>query len=131
MLEKSQNEKIDPPVAEILAELLAKLKEHELVENFQEIAATVENQPEIAQLEENIKTAQQEIVNFDHYEKPEAAARAKKQADEYTRTLNNLPQVQEYRVRLSDANDLLQGITTIIQEKMQENISQKIKNTNE
>lgn len=111
-------EKMDPKVQLALEKLLGLLEENEVVRAYQAVANQVDHHPELKELEEKIKIAQKEAVNFAHYGKLEAAKQAKLEADRLTEALNQHPLVKEYRRTLYEANDLLQYMTLMIEEKV-------------
>lgn len=114
-------EKFEPEVTAALNELTNALAENEIVKDYRKIALKVANNSRLQELEEKIKAAQQEAVQFAHYGKPEAEKAALAAANEYTREYENHPLVVAYREKLTLANDLLHFIT--------ENISQEVNQT--
>lgn len=118
-------EKMDPQVELALEKLLELLAENEVVQTYQKIAQQVEHHLELKKLEEDIKIAQKEAVNFAHYGKLEAAKQAKQKADALTEKLNQHPLVKEYRQALYEANDLLQYMTCLIEEKVNDALQSK------
>lgn len=62
----------EPHVAQELAALQRLLSDHPIVQEFQEIQARALQNQGLLELEEALKQAQKEIVQFEHYEKPEA-----------------------------------------------------------
>lgn len=114
-------ENFEPEVTAALNELVQALAENEVVKDYRQIAAKVANNPRLKELEEKIKAAQKEAVQYDHYDKPEAQKAAILAANEYTKEYENHPLVISYREKLALANDLLHFIT--------ENISQDVNQT--
>lgn len=114
-------ENFEPAVTAALNELVQALAENEVVKDYRQIAAKVANNPRLKELEEKIKAAQKEAVQYDHYDKPEAQKAAISAANEYTKEYENHPLVISYREKLALANDLLHFIT--------ENISQDVNQT--
>ncbi len=115
-------EKLPAEVEEKLQELLALLGENEVIVHYQQLAEKVKNNQELKDLEEAIKVAQKETVNFGHYGQINAAKHAKEKADELTEKFNHHPQVVAYREALYEANDLLQYLTSLIQERVNEEL---------
>ena len=78
-------EKFEPEVTAALNELTNALAENEIVKDYRKIALKVANNSRLQELEEKIKAAQQEAVQFAHYGKPEAEkaalARLSREAD--------------------------------------------------
>lgn len=115
-------EKLPVEVEEKLQELLALLGQNEVILHYQQLAKKVKNNQELQELEEAIKVAQKETVNFGHYGQINAAKEAKKTADELTEVFNQHPQVIAYRKALYEANDLLQYLTGVIQKRVNEEL---------
>ncbi|GAA2914695.1 YlbF family regulator [Enterococcus pseudoavium] len=101
-----------------LTHLTALLKENEVIVRYQQLQKKVAENDALQELEEGIKTAQREAVQFAHYGKPEAERAALKKADQLTEEFNQHPLVLEYREQLIEANDLLQHLTTLIQKEV-------------
>lgn len=109
---------LDPQVSAALDELLGLLGQNETIKKYQLLAAKIEKSTELAELEEAIKVAQKETVNFAHYGKIQAAKVEKAKADALTATFNAHPLVVAYRDSLYEANDLLQYMTGLIEERV-------------
>ncbi len=78
----------------------------------------------LLELEEALKQAQKEIVQFEHYEKPEAKKAAEQRYASLTNEYEQHPLVVAYRQALLQADELLQYVTTEIQKKMNKAIEE-------
>lgn len=101
-----------------LSHLTALLGENEVITRFQQLQKRVAENDTLQQLEEGIKAAQKDAVQFAHYGKPEAEREAMKEADRLTKEFDQHPLVIAYREQLYEANDLLQHLTTMIQKEV-------------
>lgn len=101
-----------------LSHLTALLGENEIIIRFQQLKKRVEENDTLQELEEGIKAAQKDAVQFTHYGKPEAEREALKEADRLTKEFDQHPLVIAYREQLFEANDLLQHLTNMIQKEV-------------
>ncbi|MDN6691247.1 MAG: YlbF family regulator [Enterococcus sp.] len=101
-----------------LSHLTALLGENEVIVHYQELQKRVAENDTLQELEEGIKAAQKDAVQFAHYGKPEAEREALKEADRLTKAFDEHPLVVPYREQLYEANDLLQHLTTMIQKEV-------------
>lgn len=115
-------EKFEPKIAAGLNELTKALAENEIVKDYRQIARKVANNSRLQDLEEKIKAAQQEAVQFAHYGKPEAEKMALIKAENYQKEYENHPLVIAYREKLTLANDLLHFLT----DNISQNVNQAI-----
>ena len=100
-----------------LEQLNQLLADYPAIKEFQEIQKQAKQNPRLLALEEEIKQAQKEAVQFAHYGKPEAEKEAIRKIDALTQEYNQHPVVQLYRESLAQANELLQYVTQTIQKK--------------
>lgn len=115
-------EKFEPKIAAGLNELTKALAENEIVKDYRQIARKVANNSRLQDLEEKIKAAQQEAVQFAHYGKLEAEKMALIKAENYQKEYENHPLVIAYREKLILANDLLHFLT----DNISQNVNQAI-----
>ncbi|MGM0167869.1 hypothetical protein IGI39_002881 [Enterococcus sp. AZ135] len=101
-----------------LSHLTALLGKNEEIIRFQQLQKRVEENETLQELEEGIKAAQKDAVQFAHYGKPEAEREALKEADRLTKEFDQHPLVVAYREQLYEANDILQHLTTMIQKEI-------------
>jgi len=101
-----------------LSHLTALLGKNEEIIRFQQLQKRVEENETLQELEEEIKAAQKDAVQFAHYGKPEAEREALKEADRLTKEFDQHPLVVAYREQLYEANDILQHLTTMIQKEV-------------
>lgn len=110
-----------------LEQLNQLLADYPAIKEFQEIQKQAKQNPRLLALEEEIKQAQKEAVQFAHYGKPEAEKEAIRKIDALTQEYNQHPVVQLYRESLAQANELLQYVTQTIQKKVNQAIEEGTK----
>lgn len=102
-------------VKQAVGELSRLLSDLPQVKEFQALAEKVAANEKLCCLEEGIKAAQKDAVQFEHYGKPAAKQAALAEADRLTAVYDNLPLVIAYREKLAEVNELLQYVTDRIQ----------------
>lgn len=107
-----EQEQVVKQAVDQLSRLLSDLPQ---VQEFQQLAAKVADNQKIVQLEEAIKQAQKDAVQYEYYQKPEACAQALAKADELTTQYNELPLVVAYREKMIEVNEIVQYVTNRIQ----------------
>lgn len=117
----------EPEIKKELDELLRLLAEHETVQAFQEIQERAMKNERLKNLEEQIKAAQKDAVNFAHYGKPEAEKQAVAKIQSLTKTFDEDPIVLAYRQALLEADELLQYMTTTFQRQVNQAIEEESK----
>lgn len=117
-MELEEEKKIDSVVQATLDQLLALLNQSEIIQNYKKIELRVSDHAGLLALTEAIKVQQKDAVKFAHYGKPEAEKQAIKKADQLTAEFDAHPLVIRYRERLIEANDLLQHMTNLLEEKI-------------
>ncbi|MHC5268443.1 YlbF family regulator [Enterococcus sp. LJL98] len=105
-------------LAKEVNQLLALLQNHESIQRFQSIQSRAQNHPGLKALEEQIKAAQKDAVNFAHYEKPEAEKQAIAEIERLNQAYKNHPLVRSYRDSLVEADELLQYLSKRIQKEV-------------
>ncbi|MDB1678181.1 MULTISPECIES: YlbF family regulator [Enterococcus] len=105
--------------------LMEQLSLNEVIIRYKELEMKVQQNHYLTQLTEEIQKAQKEAVNFAHYGKKEAEKEAIARANELTKTMDQHPLVLAYRHQLVEANDLLQHLTKMIQEEINEWIEEE------
>lgn len=115
----------EPEVKAALEQLTESLAAHETIRSFKRIKEKIEKNQHLQELEEKIKTAQKEAVNFAHYGKPEAEKAAIAAANRYTAEFEEQPLVIAYREKLLEANDLLHFVTDSLQRQVNETIEEE------
>lgn len=104
---------------------MEQLSLNEVIIRYKELEMKVQENHYLTQLTEEIQKAQKEAVNFAHYGKKEAEKEAIARANELTETMDQHPLVLAYRHQLVEANDLLQYLTKMIQEEINEWIEEE------
>lgn len=120
-----ENFEIDESIQIELNQLLSLIEENDIIQRYKRLEKKVQANKKLAELTEKIKTAQKEAVQFAHYDKPNAEQEAICQADRLTKEFNEQPLVIAYRQALSEANELLQYITEMIQSQINEEIEKE------
>lgn len=115
---EQEKKAIEPQVQASLDELLHLLNQSEIIQSYKEIEARISGHEGLHELTEAIKVKQKEAVKFAHYGKPEAEKHAIKEADALTAQFDEHPLVIRYRQKLIEANDLLQHVTNLLEEKI-------------
>lgn len=87
-------------VAQELAALRQLLAQHPVVQEFQRIQQRAQKNQKLLELEEAIKQTQKEIVQYEHYDKPEAKKDALRRVAELTQQYDQHPLVIAYRAAL-------------------------------
>lgn len=105
-------------LAEEVDKLLALLQTHESVQKFQGVQERAQNHKGLKSLEEQIKAAQKDAVNFAHYDKPEAEKQAIAEIDRLNQAYKSHPLVASYRDSLVEADELLQHVSKMIQKEV-------------
>ena len=113
-------------VKESLEVLLAKLSTNEVIEEYRQIAQKVDQHEGLKQLVEDIKKCQKDAVQFAHYEKPEAEKEAIRLADQKQKEFDEHPLVIVYREKLIEANDLLQHVTYLLEQQVNQDLEDKL-----
>lgn len=114
----------EPEVQQALEELLDLLSEHETIRAFKKIQAKARNNQHLKELEEAIKAAQKDAVQFAHYHKPEAEKAAVLRINELNKEYAEHPLVVAYREKLIEADDLLQYVTKQLQRQVNQAIEE-------
>ncbi len=112
-------------VAREVEQLMALLQESELVQNFKRVERQARKHEGLKVLEEQIKAAQKDAVNFAHYDKPEAEKQAIQEIDRLNQAFKTHPLVQTYRQQLIETDELLQHISSTIQKEVNEAIEKE------
>ena len=112
-------------VQQQFAKLNHLLQENEVIIAYKEIAEKVFNHEGLKQLEEQIKTCQKQLVQYEHYGKYRAKEQVLAEIDQLQAQYENHPLVIAYRKRLIEANDLLQYVTNRIQDEVNQQIEQE------
>ena len=96
---------------------MEQLSLNEVIIRYKELEMKVQENHYLTQLTEEIQKA--------HYGKKEAEKEAIARANELTETMDQHPLVLAYRHQLVEANDLLQHLTKMIQEEINEWIEEE------
>jgi cell fate (sporulation/competence/biofilm development) regulator YmcA (YheA/YmcA/DUF963 family) len=115
----------EPSIQREVAKLAQLLSEHETIIRYKELEQKIQNNHYLTQLTEAIKTAQKNAVNFAHYGKKNAEKEAISRIDQLTKMFDQQPIVVAYRKQLSEANDLLQHLTSMLQDEINEWIEEE------
>lgn len=105
--------------AEQLAKLIAQSKE---VDFFKRAEQQIKKNDKVQNLINVIKFKQKQAVNAEHYEKEKAKQDFEKSLDQLNQELDEIPVVQEFKQSQQEVNDLLQLITSVISNKVTDEI---------
>lgn len=109
-------------VSKALAKLLELLSEHETIKEFKKIQAKAQQNKHLKELEEAIKAAQKDAVQYAHYNKPEGERLAIARINELNKEYAEHPLVVAYREKLIEADELLHYVTTNLQRQVNDAI---------
>jgi cell fate (sporulation/competence/biofilm development) regulator YmcA (YheA/YmcA/DUF963 family) len=112
----------DEAVKRSLDQLLTLIEQDANIREFKQIEALVQADPQLHALTEALKEAQKEAVQYAHYGQMKLSEQANAKADALKAEFEENPLVQEYRLRLSQANELLQQVTRLIEDGVNEKI---------
>lgn len=113
-------------VKKSLDALLEQIGSKEIIEDYKKIARKVDQHEGLKQLVEEIKRHQKDAVQFAHYDKPEAEKEATRLADEKQKAFDEHPLVIAYREKLIEANDLLQHVTFLLEQNVNQYLEDKL-----
>ncbi len=99
-------------------ELVKKIGQVEVIEEYKVIAQKVDKHQGLKDLVEEIKRHQKDAVQFAHYDKPEAEKEAIRLANQKQEMFDEHPLVIAYREKLIEANDLLQHVTSLLEQQV-------------
>ena len=105
-----------------LRHLLTLIGEDEIIIRYKELEKRIKENKKLTTLVEEIKKAQKDVVQYAHYEKPEAEKEAIARTNALTKEFDEHPLVIAYREQLIEANDLLQYITDKIQYRINDEL---------
>lgn len=113
-------------VKKSLEVLLEKIGTNEVIKEYQKIAQKVDQHAGLKALVEEIKQHQKDAVQFAHYDKPEAEREALRLADQKQKEFDEHPLVIAYREKLIEANDLLQHVTYLLEQQVNQDLEDKL-----
>lgn len=105
--------------AEHLAKLIAQSKE---VDFFKRAEQQIKKNDRVQKLINVIKFKQKQAVHAEHYDKEKALSDFEKSLDQLNKELDEIPIVQEFKQSQQEVNDLLQLITSVISNKVTDEI---------
>ena len=107
-------------------ELVKKIGQVEVIEEYKVIAQKVDKHQGLKDLVEEIKRHQKDAVQFAHYDKPEAEKEAIRLANQKQEMFDEHPLVIAYREKLIEANDLLQHVTSLLEQQVNQDLEDKL-----
>ncbi len=111
-------DQIEPRIAKELDQLITMLANKEEIVRYKELEKYVHENKWINHTIEQIKKKQKELVQFEHYDKPEAHKKALEELAELNRLLDENITVKAYRASLEEANDIVQFIFKKMQDEI-------------
>ncbi len=115
----------EPQIQQELTVLLDLLAEHEIIKEFKKVQKKARQNEHLKEIEEAIKRAQKDAVQYAHYGKPEAERQAIVRINELNKEYAEHPLVIAYREKLMEANDLLHYVTTSLQQQVNQAIEEE------
>ncbi|PIO83136.1 hypothetical protein BSQ39_05875 [Loigolactobacillus backii] len=106
---------MDDKTRQALVRLTHLIQQEETIKNYQFVAKQVNQNKKLRKLQQQLEIAQKNIVNDAHYDKPQAAAKAKQEADQLKQELDQHPLTKAYRDALFEADETLRFITDHLQ----------------
>lgn len=107
--------------AKKLATLISRSAE---VEFFKRAEQQIKKNSKVNSLIAEIKRLQKQAVHFEYYKKEKALKETELKIEQLTNELEQIPIVQEFKQSQKEVNDLLQMITTVISNKVTDEIIQ-------
>lgn len=101
-------------------DLIKLLQEKEEIKQYQKAEAYVERNPWIQEMITLIKAKQQELVNFEYYEKPVAYKKTLEELNELNKEIEENISVINYKDTLYEADQIVQMIFSQLQEAVDE-----------
>lgn len=117
---EEQKPVIEPEIDIVVEELVESLKKKEEIIRYQAAAKRVESNLWLTEMVEKIKAKQQELVNFEYYEKPEAYKVTLQELNELNNELEENITVKQYRDALYEANEIVQRLFSQLQAAVEE-----------
>jgi len=115
----------EPQIQHELEVLLDLLAEHPIIKEFKHVQKKARQNEHLKEIEEAIKRAQKDAVQYAHYGKPEAERQAIIRINELNQDYAEHPLVIAYREKLIEANDLLHYVTTSLQRQVNQAIEEE------
>ncbi|SJZ97697.1 Cell fate regulator YmcA, YheA/YmcA/DUF963 family (controls sporulation, competence, biofilm development) [Pilibacter termitis] len=109
---------MEQTVEQALVRVLALLEKNENILEYKEAEQLINLHPQLSKLEQQLKNANQSVVQFSHYGLKNAEEQKKQEAEALSVTFEQAPLVALYRERLRDADELLQEIFSKIEESV-------------
>ncbi|AZP91803.1 hypothetical protein B834_413 [Enterococcus mundtii 1A] len=106
-------------------QLATLLKKNETITRYQELEHKVKHSRYLNQQTETLKQAQKDAVQYAQYGQKEAEKEAIKRIEVLTQSIDGYPLVIAYRRQLVEANELLQHLTQMIQNEINEYIEEE------
>lgn len=111
-------DQIEPRIAKELDQLITMLANKEEIVRYKELEKYVHENKWINHTIEQIKKKQKELVQFEHYDKPEAHKKALEELAALNQLLDENITVKAYRASLEEANDIVQFIFKKMQDEI-------------
>lgn len=111
-------DQIEPRIAKELDQLITMLANKEEIVRYKELEKYVHENEWINHTIEQIKMKKKELVQFEHYDKPEAHKKALEELAALNQLLDENITVKAYRASLEEANDIVQFIFKKMQDEI-------------
>lgn len=103
--------------------LIEMIETHPDIIRYKKIEKLINEHQELKDKFNELKAIQKQLVNAKQIQKKEAILYFEKQYQELLDTIENYPLMSEYLALQNDINDMLQEITKIIEEGIEEDFS--------
>lgn len=105
-----------------LACLLEAMNQHSSVIDFKKAEELIKSHPEFSQKAFEMKKNQQDAILYEKIDKSQAFQESIKNATFLENDLNNNLLIEDYRQKMQDASDLIQYVTNLIEETINEEL---------
>lgn len=112
-----------------LDELKELLHANPVVQEFRSAQEAIETDESLKEAESEMKREQKEAVHAKHYDKLNAQEAAETRSDALREAIDDNVKVVHYREALTEANDLLQYLTSYVQSTLEDKIEERYQDT--
>jgi len=102
--------------------LIQMIEQHEDIIRYKRIEKYINDNKDIKQKMNQLKSIQKQLVNAKHIGKEEAVKQFQSRYDELLEEIENYPLMSEYMALQSDINDMIQSIIDIIEQGIEKDM---------
>lgn len=110
------------------SKLLTLINQNEKIKRYKHLEKIINNNDEIMSLLEQIKEAQQQMVNANHIENKSIYNKYKERHDRLYEQIDNIPLLNEYLALQGEINEVLSYITETIEDGIEKELLKEAKN---